>query len=433
MADRYIWSGAAGSGSGADWNNAFTTLLASITGAAAGDRFLVAHDHAETTSGNIVLTFPGTQASPSIVQCVNRVTGNAASSAVIASTGSSLIDLNGFIFVDGVQISAGSGSTNGHGRFGQLNSYKQVYRNIFAAANTTNSAVHPQIGANNSVLFGSVVIENSVFKFSNAAQGVTCVNADIEVIGCSLDVSSAAPGTCLFRSPTNGREPSLMISGCDFSNAAVGVAIFQNNGLGRPVIRNSKLPNGWTGKLVLSGALGAGYRAEMHNCTAGAVLYEYLAVDYSGTIRDEKTIVKSGSSSFGSLKMASSANASYPLTTLISPEINKYNTSTIEITATVEIVTDSATGLKDDEIWLEVSYPGTSGQTVVTDGKASILATAADQASSAVDWTTTGLSTPFKQKLSVTFTPGAAGWLQAKVKLAKPSTTVYVDPVLTVA
>ena len=433
MADRYIWSGAAGSGSGADWNNAFTTLLASITGAAAGDRFLVAHDHAETTSGNIVLTFPGTQASPNIVQCVNRVTGNAASSAVIAGTSSSIIDLNGFIFVDGVQISAGTGSANGQWRFGQLNSYKQVYRNVFSAMNTTNSTVHAQIGANSAVLFGSTTIENSVFKFSNAAQGVLCANAHIEVIGCTLDVSVAAPGTCLFRSPGNGREPILMVSGCDFSNAGIGVAIFQNNGLGRPVIRNSKLPNGWTGNLVLAGALGAGYRAEMHNCTAGATLYEFFAVDYAGTIRDEKTIVKSGASSFGSFKMVSSSTASYPLTTLDTIELSKYNTSTNEITATVEIVTDSATALKDDEIWLEVSYPGASGQAIVTDAKASILATAADQTSSSVGWTTTGLLTPLKQKLSVTFTPAAAGWLQAKVKLAKPSTTVYVDPMLTVA
>ena len=38
-----------------------------------------------------------------------------------------------------------------------------------------------------------------------------------------------------------------------------------------------------------------------------------------------------------------------------------------------------------------------------------------------------------KAKLSVTFTPATAGFIHAVVKVAKPSTTVYVDPALTVA
>lgn len=433
MADRYVWGGATGGATGVDWANAFTTLAASITGAVAGDRFLVAHDHSETTSGNIVLTFPGTLAAPNVIQCVNRSSGNANNTAVVASTGSSLIDTNGVIYVDGVTFSCGSGSSNGNQRFGQLASYKQRYKNIVSASNTTNPSVYPQVGANNSVLFGACVIENSVIKFGNSGQGIVCVNADAEFISCSLDVSVAAPSTCLFRSATNGREPKITVSGCDFSNASTAVAIFQNAGVGRPVIRNSKLPSGWTGNLVLSGAIGAGYRAEMHNCYAGSAHYEFFAVDYAGTIRDEKTVVKTGSSPFGSFKMVSSSTASYPVVTLDTTEFAKYNTSTSSITATVEIVLDSATSLKDDEIWLEVSYPGASGQTIVTDAKASVLATASNQESSSAGWTTTGLSTPLKQKLSVTFTPSAAGWLQAKVRLAKPSTTVYVDPMLTVA
>ena len=42
------------------------------------------------------------------------------------------------------------------------------------------------------------------------------------------------------------------------------------------------------------------------------------------------------------------------------------------------------------------------------------------------------MSNPNTQKLSVTITPQEAGYMQAKVYLAKASKTVYVDPKLTV-
>jgi hypothetical protein len=45
-----------------------------------------------------------------------------------------------------------------------------------------------------------------------------------------------------------------------------------------------------------------------------------------------------------------------------------------------------------------------------------------------VDWTTTGLSSPVKQKMESTFTPQEKGTYIARVCLGRASTTLYVCP-----
>lgn len=138
-----------------------------------------------------------------------------------------------------------------------------------------------------------------------------------------------------------------------------------------------------------------------------------------------------------SFKMVSNANAEYPHLTLDSQVIAVRNTATgTSKTGTVEILHDSATALKDDEIWLEAVYLGTSGVplgSTVSDAKADVLATAANQTSSSETWTTTGMANPNKQKLSVTFTPQEKGNVAFVVRLAKASYTVYYCPKVTVS
>jgi hypothetical protein len=105
-------------------------------------------------------------------------------------------------------------------------------------------------------------------------------------------------------------------------------------------------------------------------------------------------------------------------------------------TATVEILTDSASALNNDDVWLEIEYLGDSGSPLASfanNSKASIVASNAAQTSSSATWTTTGITNVMKQKLQITFTPQQKGVVKAVVKLAKASCTVYVDPVLSIA
>lgn len=183
----------------------------------------------------------------------------------------------------------------------------------------------------------------------------------------------------------------------------------------------------------------------MHNCDSGDTNYRLWVEDYAGSIKSETTIIRTGGASDGttglSWKMATSANAEYPVVHLESPEIVVWSDTTGSKTVTVEIVHDSqgagsGSKFQDDEIWLEVMYLGTSGYplgTWIRDCKADIMATAANQTDSSETWTTTGLASPVKQALSVSFTTAEKGFIHARVVMTKASKTCYVCPKLTVA
>jgi len=114
-------------------------------------------------------------------------------------------------------------------------------------------------------------------------------------------------------------------------------------------------------------------------------------------------------------------------------EIVAWNATTgSAITVTVELV--SSASLNNDELWLEVSYLGTSGAplgTLISSAKASVLASAAALTTSTATWASSP-ATPVYQKMSVTFTPQLRGFIHATVKLCVPGKTVYVDPYLVV-
>jgi hypothetical protein len=121
-----------------------------------------------------------------------------------------------------------------------------------------------------------------------------------------------------------------------------------------------------------------------------------------------------------------------------SKELYKWNeTVGSAITATIEILHDSATNLKDDEVWAEFIYMGTSGNPLgvsTTDKKTDYFATGADQdaGTGAGNWTHS-MANPNSQKLSATFTVQEKGYISARVHLAKANKTIYVNPDIVVS
>jgi hypothetical protein len=163
---------------------------------------------------------------------------------------------------------------------------------------------------------------------------------------------------------------------------------------------------------------------------------------YGGDVYSDTAVFRTSGASDGttplSHKMVSSGNSKFAWP-LYGPEMVIYNSVTgSSKTVTVEIVRDiAATDLTDAEVWLEVEYLGTSGFPLALfakDRAADVLATPAAQDASSVGWTLGGFGTAgTKQKLVVTFTPQEVGIIRCRVALAKASTTIYVDPLLTVA
>jgi hypothetical protein len=445
MANIYVKDGSGNVSPFATRANAADTVVNGAAVDAAGDTIYVSHAHTETAAAVKQINLAGTLGSPVKLLCVNdgaEPPTALATTAVVATTGANRIDILGTGYIYGMQFKAGSASNNASINLGNTaaGSEHQVYESCRFEMTNSGTGSFFNLCASNAAATASVETINCDFVFG-ANTGQTIVPTQRAVIRGGTVSRATFTGSAFMPFASSGEGSGVRIDGVDLTGLSTTFSVFNapltSSNSGLAIIRNSKLPSGWTGAFVNGAPMSrAGCRAEMHNCVAGSTVYKLWVEDYGGSIRDESVIVRTGGANDGaaySLKFASSANCAFPSSVLESPELAKYNTSTSSITVTVEIVLDSATALTDGEIWLEVSYPGASGQLVVTDAKASVLATAADQTSSSVDWTTTGLSTPLKQKLSVTFTPAAAGWLQARVKLAKPSTTVYVDPMLTVA
>lgn len=134
-----------------------------------------------------------------------------------------------------------------------------------------------------------------------------------------------------------------------------------------------------------------------------------------------------------SWKLTSAANGPYAYwSALSSPVLSTWTSASSQKTYSVELLHDSATALKDDEVWLELRYHDGSGPKGVTAlDRRAYAGSPADQAAGlgASAWTH-NLSNPNSQKVSVTVTPVAGQILEAVVYLAKPSTVLYIDPVL---
>jgi hypothetical protein len=182
------------------------------------------------------------------------------------------------------------------------------------------------------------------------------------------------------------------------------------------------------------------------NCDDADTNYKLWIQDNSGSLVDETTIVRSGGASDGTTsiawKIVTSSTAHWLKSPFWSQPIAIWN-STVgsSQTATIEIVHDSqgsgtGSAFTEKEIWAEVLYLGTSGVplgTVGWDRVATPLTTASDQASSSETWTTTGLTTPVKQKIAVTFTAQEVGYIAVRAALGVASKTVYVDPKITLS
>jgi len=437
VAIRYVKSGAAGAADGTTWADAYTTLGAAITAASVGDTVYVSHQHAEVgASGtHLVYTISGTAASPIPVICVNDgaepPTARAATATITIPGGNGAVQINGFAYVHGIKFTA---SGNG----------------AIALCTTTNpgalflSQCHFQLGSSSLVNIGSagnntddIIVSWLDCVMSSVNRRGIGVSQRFKWEGGSFDPTSSNFPDALIEA--RGGDPGVVdIVGVDLSaltsstsSALVDVSAAGFNEIN---IRACKLGSGvafTTGTCPGQG----GTRVMLVNCDSADTNYRFARFWYQGSEVHETTVVRTGGASDGTTAIARK------IVTLSTPLIfAPYESMPVEfwnetvgsaITATIECVTDNVT-LTDAEAWLEVEYLGTSGfplGLLASDRVAdSIFGTPANQTSSSETWATTGLTTPVKQKLSVTFTPQEKGIVRCRVCVAKASTTVYYCP-----
>lgn len=414
---------------GSTWALAKQTLAAALTAAGAGGTVYVSHVHAETPASAYTLASPGTNASPTNIYCVNDgaepPTTLADTATVTLNAGA--ISFTGFAYCYGVYFGAGTSSTphvnftSTSGWWWRLEKCTLALRS--AAGNVMN------FGQSSGTLIGQLLeLIDTDLAFSNTGQMIA-LNGILRWRGGAL---TGTKPTAVFSASPQGPCRGYF-NGVDLSNITATTIVPANSVPGYYEFVNCKLNAG--GALAGAPSARGALRVEAINTDSGDTSYKYRRRWHQGDIDTEIVIVRTGGATDGttpySHKLVSGANAAFH-SPMESPELMVWNDTTgSAVTATVEVVTDNVT-LTDAEAWLEVEYLGTSGfplSLLITD-RAAILGTPANQASSSETWTTTGLGTPVKQKLSVTFTAQEKGFLRARVCVAKASTTVYYDPMV---
>lgn len=437
MASYYVYSGAAGSANGTSWTNAYTTLTAAFSGKTAGDVFYVAQDHAESTVAAITLTSPGTVASPAKVICANRagsvppVPADRRTTAQVASD--SHVSLNGFTHYDGIIFTAANSGANA-AQLIPAASGTQWLRFDNCSLRLAGLSTSKILLGNTGTASGSYVeLNNTTVSFANVGHQI-----DVGIVfkwrnTLSALIGSAVP-TSLFLLEV-GRGGKVECVGVDLSAAGSGKTIASGaTGAATGVsyrFMDCKLNAAVTKSSVP--ASHGGVEIDFIRSSASGVNYTVFRHLISGTLNEETTVVRTGGASDGTTPIAwkidTTANCNYSMP-LECPIIAIWNdTIGSSVTATVEGIWGGGAVPNDDDIWLDVEYLGSSSSpqgSFVNDGKADLLTTAAGQTSSSATWG--GSTTKFK--LAVTFTPQQKGWIYARVKCAKASTTFYVDPLI---
>lgn len=439
MANVYVRSGAGGAGTGADWANAYTTLAAALTAKAAGDDFWVSDDHAETQASNMTLTSPGTNASPCRVVCVNHsgtappVSADLRTTATVTTTGNTNIAFGaGTAAVYGVTFTAGNSSGTALITFTNTSAWWWRLESCKLAIGTTGTGqlIVGAAGFNASLL----ELNNTTLSFG-AVGHQFFVRAPVRWTGTSSALLGTIPTTLFTASST--APGYLDVVGVDLSAAGSGKNLVDVSATVATPFQFADCKLGASVSLTTSSVAGRGcVTTRFVNCDSSNTNYRYQRQTYQGTITQETTVVRTGGATDGttavSRKMVSTANARF-YSPLESDWIIYWANTTGSTTITIPVVTDNVT-LTDAECWVEAEYLGTSSFPLgvfTSDRAADVLAAGANQTTDGTStWTTTGLGTPVKQSLSVTFTTTGKGLIRARVCLAKASTTAYFDPLI---
>jgi hypothetical protein len=401
--------------------------------AATGDTIYVSSDHSESGPNLAFFQFiGGTWAGVStFIISVNRggsvppVAGDIAVGATITcSSGAFYLDPTTPVYMQGFTLIA----TSGNLAFNTGN-YRGMYlKNCALQLNGTNTSF-----TNNNPAI--LTLDNTTVQFANVSNGfLASYNLGLNWINTSAAIQGATIPTSLFK---QGSSSALLATcrGIDLSAETGTLVQSAASGAGIKALFDScKIASGVT-RLGSGGTLND--TVELVNCYDGTntINERYTC---GGNVTTERTITLSGGAAddigIFSHKFVSNATLldrwSYPLEGFwLDVENTAVGSSK---TATVEII--SSASLNNDDVSLLLQHQGTSGSPVASAAwslpATPITANAAITTSTAT-WNSSP-ATPVKQKLQITFTPQVAGRVRGLVRLGKPSTTVYINPQITI-
>jgi hypothetical protein len=413
------------------WAKAATALSTAVTAAAAGDVILV--DSVDTQVVSAATTY----------SCNNGIQIISANTTTSLQEAGAIIDFTSTAVTAELKVSSANvtyaapyiyGITFKLGKSGVTHSVR-----LFGAydACTVERVATATFSIDQGALFRKCTYVNAV--------GVTSAIGHANSQGmsyhynCTFFPTGGVP-TYVFTS-CNG----VFASGCDFSTCT---AMFNSSSItGYFQFVNCKLHPSFS---YTAQSYNSSPTLEYFSCSSSDQIYDYVKISYTGIISDNTGVyLTSGGTTFldqdgtndpMSMMCVSSATARkfYPL---YSPWFNVQLTSTGSKTLSVKIAHTLASVLKDNDAWLEVEYYGDSATPISSTaltapiisatGCVDTLATGSDLTDTTEAWT--GITSEITHTLSKTITVAQQGFARVRVALAKASTTIYVDPQVTVS
>lgn len=439
MANVYVRSGAAGTGTGADWTNAFTTLAAALTAKAAGDSFWVSEDHAETTASAITLTSAGTPGNPCFIYCVNHagtvppVSADLRTTATITTTIATSgfqLTLAGSAYYYGITLAFGSGATNIAAIIGNtVSSWTRMDKCLIKKVATTANTQAIKLGNGNQ---GEIIFNSTQVQFAATGDMIFTNWCRFKWMNTASAIQGATLPTTLFGTTQGG--DAVYLEGVDLSALGSGKTIF-GDALGSQecFLKDCKL--GASVTVATTPTTPASRRVYVLRSDSGATNYRSEKYDYTGTQVAETSIVRTGGATDGatplSWKLTTTANSRWLMPFEAIP-LQIWCPQTTQQTVTIEGTWNSGAVPNNDDIWVDAEYLGSASTPLgsfATSTKADNLATNAALSSSSKAWGGGGSGvgwSPFK--MSVTFTPAQVGPVTLYIRAAKASSTFYIDP-----
>jgi len=424
MATYYVDSNATGLNDGSSWTDAWTSIASVPTGVA-GDIILVASTHSETGTSNIMAAAP--QSNPQQVISTNTSTGQYQAGATFES---GEVNLFRGVRYFGLTLKPQTSNVSLNCEGGISYCYECTFE---AGTGASPFYIQGVRAIGGSYFYGEGHFEKCTFDFTTDPYNVGRVTAEKSRV-LIKDCSFISPKAPLFVAGTafTHNHKKFEVRNCDLSNVSTSLVsggqqrcdfIISNCKLNPSV---SYLSTAFTEPLAV---------LDIIDCDDGTITSRRgltVREAYQGTVTTVESEYRSSGANDGNVdyswKLVSNANAKEFTQAL---EVNPIVSEIASGSQTITVYVAGSSSLNDDDFWIEVESPSEEVsptaqgkfRTTKPDPLATPTALTSDTSST---WNGSGVGT--RQKIEVPISPTIAGTVTVRCYLAKPSTTVYVDP-----